>query len=97
VTGGTAQEMADEAANKARVELAAAVCVERFRNGPQAAVQRAALEKADYWNRDDVLEKGGWLTIAGKTDPIDGVAELCAERLLETEIPATKAAATTSG
>jgi hypothetical protein len=91
VTGGTAREMAEDAATKAKVELAAAVCVERFQNGPQAAAQLATLKKADYWNRDDVLEKGGWLQIGGLKEPIDGAAELCAERLLETKLPATNA------
>ena len=37
VTGGTAGEMVRKADRGARAELAAAICVDRFENGPDAA------------------------------------------------------------
>src|SRR3546814_6847005 len=52
VTGGTAQEMAAEAATGARAELAAAVCVDRFLNSPDAAGQLAQLRDTSAWQRD---------------------------------------------
>jgi hypothetical protein len=86
VTGGTAQEMAQSAASDARAQLAAAVCVDRFMQGPDAKTRLASLKKSDYWSRDDVLQKGGWLAIAGMKEPVDGAAELCAEKLVATNL-----------
>jgi hypothetical protein len=86
VTGGTAGKMATSAASDARAQLAAAVCVDRFMNGADARTRLASLKKSDYWSRDDFLEKGGWLAIAGQKTPIDGAAELCAEKLVSTEL-----------
>lgn len=86
VTGGTAHKMAESAASDARVQLAAAVCANRFMQAPDAKARLASLKKSDYWSRDDVLEKGGWLALAGMKEPIDGAAELCAEKLVATKL-----------
>ena len=83
VTGGTASEMAADAAANARTQLAADICVERFAKGADAAAQLAALQKSDSWTRDTFIEKGGWATLAGMKEPVDGAAELCAERILK--------------
>jgi len=90
VTGGTAKEMASEAGLKARTELAAQICVYRFQKSPDAAAKLAALKKSGYWDRDDFIEKGGWVTLAGMKEPIEGAADLCAERLIETKLPPLK-------
>jgi hypothetical protein len=86
VTGGTARKMATSAAADAQAHLAAAVCVDRFLKGPDAGARLAELRKSDYWSRDDVLEKGGWLSMAGQKKPTDGAAELCAEKLIMTKL-----------
>src|SRR3546814_155238 len=88
VTGGTAQEMAAEAATGARAELAAAVCVDRFLNSPDAAGQLAQLRDTSAWQRDSFIEDGGWVTLAGMEDPVDEAADLCADQLLEADAPA---------
>ena len=82
VTGGTARGMAAQAATEARADLAAAVCVTRFGAGSDAVADLATLKAHDSWERSDYLEKGGWVTLAGMKQPIDGAAHLCAERLL---------------
>jgi hypothetical protein len=82
VTGGTAGRMAAQAATDARADLAAAVCVSRFEAGSDAATNLATLKASDSWNRGDYLEKGGWATLAGMKEPVDGAANLCAERLM---------------
>ena len=89
VTGGTAGRMAAHAATVARTDLAAAVCVSRFEAGSDAAANLAALKASDSWKRSDYIEKGGWTTLAGTKEPIDGAADLCAERLINAT-PATK-------
>src|SRR5687768_4247298 len=59
-TGGTAQAMAKEAALGARNELAAALCVDRFKAASDAPAQLVALTALQGWNRGSFVEKGGW-------------------------------------
>ena len=82
VTGGTAGRMAAQAATDARADLAAVVCVSRFEAASDAVANLAALKASDSWNQGDYLQKGGWATLAGMEQPIDGAAALCAQRLL---------------
>lgn len=82
VTGGTATEMANKAADGASAKLAAAICVAQFDKDPAATVQRAALNKLDTWQRPDFITKGGWATPPGMKDPVAGAADLCAEQVM---------------
>jgi len=81
VTSGGAAAMADSAAAGAQAKLAAMVCTAQFNRGSDAAVQLAALNKLDHWDRADFLRKGGWVSLPGITDPVSGAADLCAEQL----------------
>jgi hypothetical protein len=83
VRGSTAEQMAAQAATNARAELAAAVCVSRFTTASNAVPNLAALKANDSWTRGEYLEKGGWATLAGMKAPVDGAANLCAQRLIE--------------
>jgi hypothetical protein len=83
VTGSAAGRMAAQAATDARADLAAAVCVSRFEAGSDAATNLATLKASDSWNRGEYLEKGGWATLAGMKEPVDGAANLCAQRLMK--------------
>jgi hypothetical protein len=89
VTGGTADKMSVSAANAARAELAAVMCVSRFMGGPDMTAQLAALKASDSWKRDDLIDKGGWTTPPGAERPIQGAADLCAKRLLEAKAAGT--------
>src|ERR1700683_5197940 len=60
VTAGESAAMSAHAANKARTDLAATVCVNRFVAAPDAATQLATLRKTDPWARTELLQKGGW-------------------------------------
>jgi hypothetical protein len=87
VTGGTAQEMVADAVEEGRAQVAAAVCVETFMAAPDAGPQLASLkENTSSWRQENFIEEGGWAVIAEQE--YDGAAELCAERLVETEAPA---------
>ncbi len=81
VTGGTASKMATDAATGAQAQLAAADCISRFQKGPDATNQFAALKKASSYDRKDIIQKGGWVTMAGSKDPVPGAADLCAQQL----------------
>jgi hypothetical protein len=82
VTGGTAKRMAADADEAGRAQLAAAACVVRFDQGPDATAQLAALRKADSYDRGDMLSKNGWVTMPGDASPVSGAAEICVQRLL---------------
>ncbi len=84
VTGGTATKMAADAADGARVQLAAADCISRFNGGPDATAQLAALKKADNYDRADLIKKDGWATMPGSKNPVEGAADACAQQLVGT-------------
>jgi len=88
VTGGTAARMASDAADGGRAQLAAATCVVRFDQGPNAAAQLAALKKADSYEQGDMISKNGWVTMPGDATPVSGAADICAQKLLNVD-PAT--------
>ena len=81
VTGGTATRMATDAAEAGRAQLAAATCVFRFDQGPDATAQLAALKKADSYDRGDMISKSGWATMPGDAGPVSGAADICAQEL----------------
>ena len=86
VTGGTATRMASDAADGARAQLAATVCVAAFNRGPDAVAQLAALKKASSYQRGDMIVKGGWVTIPGSVDPVAGAADICVEKLINADL-----------
>ena len=91
VTGGTAQEMAESAANEARIEFAVASCVVRFGKGADVDERLAKLKKTESWKRDSYMEKAGWVTPVGAEDPVADAGGRCAELLLTPETAAKAA------
>jgi hypothetical protein len=96
VTGGSAQEMAQESAAQARQELAAVVCVDRFMAAPDAGVQLTALREMESPRaQGKFVEDGGWAVIVPASSPTDyttradhrEAAGLCAEALAKREMP----------
>ncbi len=96
VTGGTAAQMAEDAAEASTAKLAAAVCVERFVHGDDAVAQLAELKETSRWQRRKFVEEGNWTTLTGFEEPVDGAAELCAEQLADMELPAADVVDTTA-
>jgi pimeloyl-ACP methyl ester carboxylesterase len=97
VTGGSAQEMAEDSAAQARQELAAVVCVDRFMAAPDAGVQLTALQEITTSRaQGKFVEDGGWAVIVPASSPTDyamradhrEAAGLCAEELAKREMPA---------
>jgi hypothetical protein len=83
VTGGTAEARVQEAATKARHELAAAICVEEFMAAADAKARLAKLAQATWYDRGEMIAKGGWATMPDRKEPNGTVATLCAEKLAE--------------
>ena len=104
-TGGSAQDMADEAAADARQQLAAVVCVDRFMAAPDAGVQLIALQEIESsYAQSKFVEEGGWALIVPASDTTDykaraddrKAAGLCAEELAKREMPAAGEAGLTN-
>ena len=83
VTGGTAQEMAEEMAENAVVARLAPICVEQFRQDPEKDQKLIGLKKEDAWKRNNFVEKHGWSTMPGEKKPDGKVAERCAELIVQ--------------
>lgn len=81
-TGGSAEFMANKAAQDARTELAASLCVQKFVRTDGAAAQLAALKETSSYARDSFVEDGGWATLAGIEKIVPGAAEMCADELV---------------
>jgi hypothetical protein len=95
-TGGSAQDMADEAAADARQELAAVVCVDRFMAAQDADVQLTALKEiTSSYAQSKFVQDGGWAVIVPASSTADRKASaddrktagLCAAELAKREIP----------
>ncbi len=83
VTGGTAQDMAEESAEKAVVDRLAAICIAQFKQDPEKDKKLEELEKTDSWERGSYVEKQDWATMPGKKEPNRKVAEKCAKLLMK--------------
>ncbi len=83
VTGGTAQEMAEELAHKAVVARLEPICVEQFNQDSEKDQKLKELKEEDSWKRDDYVEKQGWATMPGEKEADSKVAGKCAELLVE--------------
>ena len=82
VTGGTADTLAKNSAATAVVAALTPICVEKFRQAADASANLVEMKKATYsWDQTKFVEKGGWATMPGSTEPNSAVAKACAESL----------------
>jgi pimeloyl-ACP methyl ester carboxylesterase len=82
VTGGTAATLAKNSAAAAVVAALTPICVEKFQQAAGASANLAEMKKATYsWDQSKFVEKGGWATMPGSTEPNSAVAAACAESL----------------
>jgi hypothetical protein len=77
----TAERVARERAHTAVVDALAPICVERFRQQPDAPAKLKEFAKAKTWDQRSIIENGGWATMPGTDAPNSAVASACAERL----------------
>lgn len=82
--GSTAANQAKAAEQAGIVRVLAPICVDRFQHAANATANLAELQKADSWNRDEILTKAGWTTFPGSA-PDREVAEACANLLSQTK------------
>jgi hypothetical protein len=79
--GSTAEQMAADRAQIAVVGVLTPICVEKFQRQADATEKLAEFHKASSWDRESIIEKGGWATVPGSNTPNSAVARACAERL----------------
>lgn len=79
--GSTAASNARSAAEKAVTAALAPICADKFRQTAGAASSLVELKKIDAWEQGSFVEKGGWATLPGSTEPNSAVARACAELL----------------
>jgi hypothetical protein len=83
VTGGTAQVMAKEMAEKAVIDRLAPMSIALFMQDPNREERLKELIKAASWARGDYVKKHGWATMPGEKEPDSQVADEVARRLVE--------------
>ena len=83
VTGGTAQQEANQMSEEAVNDRLAKICVYQFGKDPEKDLKLKELKEKSMWNRGDYLKNQGWATMPGEEEPERGVADKCAELLLD--------------
>ena len=85
VTNSNAQEMAEDAGDKAVLAALTPICVEQFKqlSASVKTTQLAALADKSSWSRGDYVEKNGWATMPGMEGPNGDVADACADELMK--------------
>lgn len=78
----TAQKQIEQAQQASVVRVLAPICADRFQHAPDASTNLKALNAADSWKRDEIIEKAGWSKFPG-SEPDRQVAEACAKLLAE--------------
>jgi hypothetical protein len=81
VLGSTAERMAKDRADGAVTAVLVPICVERFMGQADAAAKLAEFQRSGSWQQSQLIEKGGWATATGSTDPNAAVARVCAHQL----------------
>jgi hypothetical protein len=83
VSNASAQKMVAEAADNARNQLAAAVCADKFLRADNAGARLAKLNDAGWYDRNELVAKGGWATMPDRKEPDSAVAGMCASLLAD--------------
>jgi hypothetical protein len=77
VTSGTAQKAAGIERTSAIVSALTPYCLDRAKNDPASAEIMAQLKAAGNYGRSGVIEKAGWATPLGSTEPNQDLAQAC--------------------
>ena len=79
--GSTAERMAAQRAETAVTAGLLPICLDRFRQQPDAAARLTQLRQTSSWQRRDFVERGGWATLPGNDRPNSNLATACADTL----------------
>jgi hypothetical protein len=82
VTGSTALRTAEARADDAVAQRLAPMCVMRAKADPGSATKLKELKDVSSWGYGEYVQKQGWATMPGESEPDRNVAEACARLLL---------------
>ena len=82
LTGGTAEEMAEQMAEEAVIARLAPYCVKQFNQDPKKIQKLKELKKIESYDRGTYIEKQGWATVLGEKKPDSKVADECSKMIL---------------
>jgi len=81
-SAGTAEKQAAQQSETAVVSALAPICAHSFLAQPDVAVKKAALAKADSWQRRDEFFKE-WITLPGGYSPDAALVNACTALVLK--------------
>lgn len=80
-TASTAEQLAQEHADKAVVAALVPFCVAKAEQDPDKAVLAKFRTQTEGFARNDLVMKAGWATVGDQTSPDSALARACSERL----------------
>ncbi len=83
VTSSSAQDKAEEMAEKDVIDQLAPICIEQFLKDPNREERLKELKEKSSWEGGDYVKETGWATMPSAESPAPGVADECARRLME--------------
>ncbi|MGI9419899.1 MAG: hypothetical protein ACR2RA_18905 [Geminicoccaceae bacterium] len=83
VTGGTAEELAEDRADSAVVAALAPICVAQFQQQSGVDTRLSELSEIRSFKRATYIVDGGWATMPGSEASNKDVARACAEMISE--------------
>lgn len=81
-TANATESLVKRQTDAAVVSALAPICAAQFRRDANFTTHLAALAKVQRYSRGEVVWKGGWATMPGKTEPNQEVGHACAELLI---------------
>jgi hypothetical protein len=79
---GVAARLAKTQTDTAMVTELSRICSVQFNKSANVPERLAELKKTERWSRGGVITKAGFATMPGDKEPVNGVAEACAELLV---------------
>ena len=74
--GSTVEKKVVEAEQRAVVRVLAPICADKFQQSAEVKPNLEALNKAESWKRNEMIEKAGWTKFPG-SEPDRRVADAC--------------------
>ena len=76
----TTEKQVKAAEEASVVRVLAPICADKFQRSADATINLDALNKADSWKRNEIVEKAGWTKFPG-SEPERAVADACVKLL----------------
>jgi hypothetical protein len=89
VTSSSAKVMALEISTNAVLDRLAPIAIAQFMQDPNKEMRLTEMKKLESWgenSRSKYVQKQGWATMPGETDPDGQVADEVAKRLMDLKI-----------